>query len=247
LCCLFGCGLIAAPLPKIAREGNKYSLLFEGKPYLILGAQVNNSSGWPSQFEKLLPGAAALHLNTIEVPVYWEDVEPQEGQFRFDTFDRILQLAREHQFRPVLLWFGTLKNGTMDYAPGWVKANPDRFPRMLDEGGHPVRVLTPLSETNLQADQRAYSQLIRHLKLIDGEQHTVILVQVENEPGSLFTDRDHSHAANRKFADQVPAPVLKALHIKPGTWKEAFGAAADEALAAYYVSRYVKAAPPRAN
>jgi hypothetical protein len=63
----------------------------------------------------------------------------------------------------------------------------------------------------------------------------------------LFTDRDHSHAANRKFADQVPAPVLKALHIKPGTWKEAFGAAADEALAAYYVSRYVKAAPPRAN
>src|SRR4051794_18244423 len=241
LCWLLGCGLTAAPLPQIARQGNKYSLLVEGKPYLILGAQVNNSSGWPSQFENVLPGAAALHLNTIEVPVYWEDVEPQEGQFRFDTFDRILELAREHQFRLVLLWFGTWKNGTMDYAPGWVKANPDRFPRMLDEGGQRVRVLTPLSETNLQADQRAYLQLMRHLKVVDGDQHTVILVQVENEPGSLFTDRDHSPSANREFTGQVPAPLVNALHKKPGTWKEAFGAEADEAFAAYYVSRYVNA------
>jgi hypothetical protein len=241
LCCMLSFGLIAAPLPQIVRQGNRYSLLVDGKPYVILGAQVSNSSGWPAQFEKLLPGAAALHLNTIEVPVYWEDVEPQEGQFRFDTFDRILQLAREHQFRLVLLWFGTWKNGTMDYAPDWVKTNPDRFPRMIDDGGHPVRVLTPLSETNLQADQQAYSQLMRHVKQADGDQHTVLLVQVENESGSLFTDRDHSPAANREFAGQVPAPLLKALHKRPGTWKEAFGGEADEAFAAYYVSRYVNA------
>jgi beta-galactosidase GanA len=241
LCGVFGFGLAAAPLPQIVRQGSKYAFLVEGKPYLILGAQVNNSSGWPSQVEKLLPAAAALHLNTIEVPVYWEDVEPEEGQFRFNTVDRILQLAREQHFRLVLLWFGTWKNGTMDYAPNWVKANTNRFPRMLDDAGHPVRVLTPLSETNLQADQRAYSQLMGHLKLVDGEQHTVILVQVENESGSLFTDRDHSPAANREFAGQVPASLLKALHKTPGTWKEAFGAEADEAFAAYYVSRYVNA------
>src|SRR3982751_6574045 len=102
-------GLAEGPIPQIARQGNKYSLLVEGKPYLILGAQVNNSSGWPSQFQNVLPGAAALHLNTIEVPVYWEDVEPQEGQFRFDTIYRILELSREHRFRLVLLWFGTWK------------------------------------------------------------------------------------------------------------------------------------------
>ena len=240
-CCLLGFGLTAASLPQIARQGRKYSLLVDGKPYLILGAQVNNSSGWPTELEKLLPGAAALHLNTIEVPVYWEDVEPQEGQFRFETLDRLLPLAREHHFHLVLLWFGTWKNGTMDYVPGWVKANGDRFPRMLDDGGHPVRVLTPLSEANLQADQRAYSQLMRHLKQVDGEQGTVILVQVENESGSLFTDRDHSPAANREFAGRVPAPLLETLRKQPGTWKQAFGAEADEAFAAYYVSRYVNA------
>ena len=234
-------GLVAAPIPQIVRKGDKYSLLVDGKPYLVLGAQVNNSSGWPSELEKLLPGAEALHLNTIEVPVYWEDVEPQEGQFRFDTVDAILRLAHDHGFHLVLLWFGTWKNGTMDYAPAWVKTNSERFPRMLDDSGQPVRVLTPLSEANLNADRHAYSQLMKHLKQVDGDQHTVILVQVENESGSLFTDRDHSAEANRLFAGAVPTPLLETLHKRPGTWTQVFGPEADEAFAAYYVSRYVNA------
>ena len=238
---LLATGLAAGPIPQIVRKGDKYSLLVDGKPYIVLGAQVNNSSGWPSRFEDLLPGAEAMHLNTIEVPVYWENVEPQEGQFRFDTFDNIIRLAREHNFHLVMLWFGTWKNGTMDYAPAWVKTNTTRFPRMLDDGGHPVRVLTPLSEANLNADRRAYSQVMKHLKEVDGDRHTVILAQVENETGSLFTDRDHSEEANREFAGPAPAELLEALHKKQGTWTQAFGAEADEAFAAYYVARYVNA------
>lgn len=238
---LFAATLVAAPMPQIVRSGKKYSLLVDGKPYIILGAQVMNSSGWPSQFEKLLPGAEALHLNTIEVPVYWEDVEPQEGQFRFGTVDSIVRLAREHNFRLVMLWFGTWKNGTMDYAPAWVKADTKRFPRMIDDGGHPVRVLSPLSEANLDADRNAYAHLMAHLKEIDGGQHTVILVQVENETGSLFTDRDYSPEANQKFSGPVPSDLVHRLHKEPGTWTEVFGPQANEAFSAYYVSRYVNA------
>jgi len=238
---LLSVGLSASSIPQIVRKGDKYSLLVDGKPYIVLGAQVSNSSGWPSRFEQLLPGAEAMHLNTIEVPVYWENVEPQEGQFRFDTFDTIIRLAREHNFHLVMLWFGTWKNGTMDYAPDWVKTNTTRFPRMIDNGGHPVRVLNPMSEANLNADRTAYSTVMKHLKEVDGDQHTVILAQVENESGSLFTDRDHSAEANREFAGPVPSKLLEALHKKPGTWTQAFGAEADEAFAAYYVSRYVNA------
>lgn len=238
---LLAIGLAANPIPQIARQGDKYSLMVDGKPYLLLGAQVNNSSGWPSQFEELLAGAAAMHLNTIEVPIYWENVEPEEGHFRFETYDNIIRLAREHNFRLVMLWFGTWKNGTMDYAPSWVKADTKRFPRMIDEGGRPVRVLTPLSAANLNADRTAFAQVMKHLKEVDGEQHTVILVQVENESGSLFTDRDHSAEANKSFAGAAPAKLLASLHKQPGTWREAFGAEADEAFAAYYVSRYVNA------
>lgn len=238
---LLSAALAAAPIPQIVHRDGKYSLLVDGQPYIVLGAQVMNSSGWPAQFEKLLPGAAAMHLNTIEVPVYWENIEPQEGQFRFDSFDSILRLAREHNFHLVMLWFGTWKNGTMDYAPAWVKADTKRFPRMIDDGGHPVRVLSPLSEANLDADRNAYSHLMAHLKEADGDRHTVVLVQVENETGSLFTDRDYSPEANQKFAGPVPAQLVEALHKQPGTWTEVFGPEANEAFSAYYVSRYVNA------
>src|SRR4051812_9681533 len=213
---LAAANLGAGPMPEIVRTGRKASLLVDGKPFIILGAQVNNSSGWPSSIEALLSGAEAMLLNTLEVPVYWEDVEPEEGRFRFETFDNIIRLARGRNLHLVMLWFGTWKNGTMDYAPAWVKANTERFPRMMDAGGRPVRVLTPLSDENLNADRRAFAQVMRHLKAIDGEQHTVILVQVENEPGSLFTDRDHSASANEKFAGPVPAKLVEALGRK--TW-----------------------------
>ncbi len=223
--------------PRFVRAGDGYQFVVDGKPFIMLGAQVRNSSGWPGPFERLLPAAEALHLNTVEVPVYWEDIEPREGEFRFNTFDQILQMARDHHFRLVLLWFGTWKNGAMDYAPEWVKRDTQRFPRMLDRGGSPVRVLSPLSETNLNADRGAFAKLMAHLRDVDGAQHTVILVQVENEPGSLFTERDYSPEANRRFESNVPAE----LHTKPGTWKEVYGAEADEAFAAYWVARYVNA------
>jgi hypothetical protein len=228
-------------MPRIVHPQNKYSLLVDGKPYIVLGAQVRNSSGWPAQFDSLLPGATALGLNTIEVPAYWEDIEPKEGEFHFDTFDQIVKSARSHHFRLVMLWFGTWKNGTMDYAPAWVKSDPSRFPHMLDQGHQPVRVLNPLSDANLDADRHAFAALMKHLKEVDGDQHTVIMVQVENETGSLFTDRDHSAASNAKFAGPVPAAVLQALRKTSGTWSEVFGAEASETFAAYYVSRYVNA------
>ena len=231
----------AGPMPRIVSAGGKYSLLVDGKPYIMLGAQVRNSSGWPAQFEQLLPAAQALHLNTIEVPVYWENIEPQEGAFRFDTFDNLIRLARERDFHLVLLWFGTWKNGTMDYVPGWVKADTARFPRLMDNGGHAVRVLSPLSAANLNADRNAFGKLMAHLKEVDGDRHTVMMVQVENESGSLFTERDYSNEANRLFEGAVPTELVQALKKKAGSWSEVFGREADEAFAAYYVARYVNA------
>lgn len=231
----------AATMPQIVHQDDKYTLMVDGKPYIILGAQVDNSSGWPAQFDAMLPGAQALGLNTIEVPTYWEDVEPKEGEFHFDTFDQIIKSARAHNLHLVMLWFGTWKNGAMDYAPAWVKSDPARFPHMLDRGHQPVRVLTPLSENNLNADRTAFAALMKHLKEVDGDQHTVIMVQVENESGSLFTDRDYSPNAEAKFDGQVPIPLIQALHKKTGTWTEVFGPEANETFAAYYVSRYVNA------
>ncbi len=228
-----------AGMPRLIQHGTQHILEVDGHPSLILGAQVNNSSGWPETLQHVWPTLHALNVNTAEIPVYWENVEPEENHFHFDTVDAILRQAREHHLHLVLLWFGTWKNGAMDYAPDWVKLNPSRFPHMLNRVGEPIGVLSPHSQTNLNADRAAFTALMRHLKEADTETHTVILVQVENESGSLGSVRDFSPAANKLFAQQVPVALTKALNKSSGTWSAVFGVDADESFAAYSVAHYV--------
>ena len=64
------------------------------------------------------------------MPVYWEQLEPQQGHFDYTVVDTLLAQAREHQVRLVLLWFGTWKNGSPHYMPEWMKLAPERYPRM---------------------------------------------------------------------------------------------------------------------
>ena len=84
--------------------------------------------------------------------------------------------------------------------------------------GKVLDVLSPNSTTNLDADKSAFAALMRHLKAIDGAQHTVIMIQVENESGSIGSVRDYSAAANRLFAGEVPPSLTAALHTAAGTW-----------------------------
>jgi hypothetical protein len=235
------------PAPRVERTSSgSYQLKVDGQPFLILGAQVANSSGWKEQLERAWPLYQQLHANTAEIPVYWEVVEPEEGRFDFSSVDMVIEGARVHQLHLVLLWFATWKNGEMDYVPTWVKENPARFPHMSNRAGEQVRVLTPLSTESRDADKRAFAALMHHIKEVDGDRHTVIMVQVENEPGSLETDRDYSPEANRLFEGPVPAELTRALGKpsgkSPGNWRQVFGSEeADEAFAAYYVASYVNA------
>ena len=233
--------LAAEPIPKLTKTGDQHQLIVNGEPFILLGAQVRNSSGWPSELNSVWKQAKQMHVNTVEIPIYWEDVEPEKGRFNFATVDAIVEGARENDLRLVLLWFATWKNGAMDYAPGWVKADPATYPRMIDPAGNPVRVLSPHSETNRNADRDAFTAFMRHLKQIDGVHRTVIMVQVQNEPGSLFTVRDYSDASNKLFAGPAPADFVRKLGKSAGTWSEVFGAEAEEAFAAYHVATYVNA------
>jgi len=244
LCGVLACAASLAlaqskPIPQLARRGNRFTLMVDGKPFIMLGGQVGNFTGYPDRMESAWPAFKAMNLNTVEYPVYWNLIEPVEGKFDFNGFDQILRGLRAQGLRAVILWFGTWKNGAMDWSPNWVKADPQRFPRVLDSGGKPIRVLSPMSRTNLDADKKAYSAMMTHLRQIDEADRTVIMVQVENEPGSLGSVRDFSPESNKLFAGPAPAKLAAALKKKPGTWKEAFGREADEAFNAFYLSSYI--------
>ncbi|MBV9622953.1 MAG: DUF5597 domain-containing protein [Acidobacteria bacterium] len=231
----------AADMPRLTKKDGRYALMVEGQPFLILGAQINNSSAWPSTLDEVWPAIEAIHANTVEAPVYWEQVEAQRGTFDFSTVDELVKEARAHHLYLVLLWFATWKNGKMHYAPEWVKTNAVEFPRVIDVHGEAIDVLSPHAESNLAADKTAFAAFMQHLRQIDGSQHTVLLVQVENESGSLGSVRDFSPTAERAFQAAVPSELVKTLNKQPGTWRQVFGAEADETFAAFSVAHYINA------
>lgn len=143
-------------LPKVVNHDGRSAFLLDGHPFFILGAQIHNSSSWPTSLPKVWTLAEGLHANTIEAPIYWEHFERNPGQFDYSTVDMLIHQARNHHMHLVLLWFGTWKNGRMHYVPEWMKANPHKFPLMTTRDGDHVDVLSPYSKDTLDADKTAF-------------------------------------------------------------------------------------------
>jgi beta-galactosidase GanA len=226
------------PIPKLVQQDGRYALLVNGKPYLMLGVQVNNSSAWPEMLPKVWPAVEQLHANTVEVPIYWEQWEPTQGHFDPSVLHTLLAQAREHHVHLVLLWFGGYKNGSGHYTPSFIKLDEARVPHVLTANGGKVDSLSPHSQILLDADRTAFTALMRELRSSD-PQHTVLMVQVENEVGTYGSVRDFSPAAQALFERPVPQAVLTAMHKQPGTWKEVFGPNADEFFYAWSIASYV--------
>ena len=229
----------AKPLPRIVEKEGRYALVVDGEPYLMLGVQANNSSAWPEYLDKVWPAAEALHANTVELPVYWEQVEATEGKFDFSVVDLILKQAREHHLRLVLLWFGTWKNGSSHYTPEWIKLDQAKYPFLRNRDGQTVDSPSPFSPPRLEADKTAFRALMRHLKEADG-QRTVLMVQVENEAGVWGGVRDFGPEAEKAFTGQAPEELTAGLDKQPGTWRQVFGEDADETFQAWYVATYIE-------
>ena len=220
-------------LPRLVHKDGRYALFVDDAPYLMLGAQVGNSSAWPGVLPKVWPVITYLHANTVEMPVYWEQFEPRPGQFDYTVTDTLLAQAPQHRVHLVLLWFGLYKNGSQHYTPEWMKLDPQRYPHIVDQNGRDVDSPSPYAKASLDADIHAFTAFMRHLKAADTE-HTVLLVQVENEAGTWQIQRDYSAGAQKLFEAPVPADVLAAMHVPATTpapnWKEAFGAEAEGVL-----------------
>jgi beta-galactosidase GanA len=241
-------------MPKVADR----SLIVDGSPILLLAAELHNSSSSTKRsMAARWPRLRDAGITTVLAAVAWEQVEPDEGIFDFTVVDDLLAGARAHDMRLVLLWFGSWKNGVSTYVPAWVKRNPARFLRQT-LGGSTVPVLSPFCSENLAADSRAFAALMGHLRDHDPE-HTVILVQVENEVGSLGDSRDRSAGAEGAWRQAVPSalighlsqstgccgqPAVSVLGTAPaegGIWAAVFGDTieAEEIFMAWHLASYI--------
>lgn len=247
-------------IPHLQKHGAATQLIVHGKPFLMLGGELGNSSASDLAYMKpIWPKLARMHLNTVLVPVYWELLEPVEGKFDFTGVDSVIYSARQHDLKLVLLWFGTWKNSMSCYAPLWIKTDQRRFPRARTKDGKAVEILTPFNEESKNADARVFAALLKHLRAIDGKEQTVVMIQVENEIGMIPEARDYSEGANRTFAEKVPAELLGYLQKhktslipefremwsatgfkSSGPWEEVFGKGlhTDEIFMAWHFARY---------
>ncbi len=227
-----------------------------GKPFFPLGGQTRNSSGYNAgEWEQGFEALDRLHGNTLEIPVYWEHLEPREGAFDFSQLEALIETARHRGVRLILLWFGTWKNGNMEYAPAWVKTNPERFKRVTSPSMHTVWGLSPHCQATYAADRRAFEALCECLKAADSRERTVIALQIENEPGILGADRDYGTDGQAAFEAAVPEALLQRIeqteacpihHLwraagarKSGSWPAVFGDAGGELLTAWSIARWI--------
>src|ERR1022692_2974476 len=195
--------------PHLETRGGTTQLIVDGKPFLALaGELLNNSASSPEYMKPVWPRLAALHLNTVLVPVSWAQLEPADGKFDYSLVDGLIRDARAQNLRLVFLWFGSWKNAWASYAPDWVKRDFERFSRVRLGNGSGTERLSPLSEANRNADARAFAALMRRIREVDSDAHTVIMMQVENEVGVIPDARDHSPAANAAYDRPVRVQEL---------------------------------------
>ncbi len=235
--------------PHLQKQGAATQLVVDGKPYLAFAGELTGDAATSlPMMEPIWPKIVSGNLNTVLVAMSWAQFEPEEGKFNYVQLDGVIAKARENNLHLIFLWFGSWKNGTSSYAPYWVKKDYVRFPRIqIGEGrtvsiSGPIELLSTLGDATRDADAAAFGAFMRHVKEVDGVQHTVLMMQVENEVGVLRDSRDRSPAANRAFAGQVPAELMSYLQSHKdalipefrevwaangfkasGTWEEVFG------------------------
>ncbi|WJM29677.1 DUF5597 domain-containing protein (plasmid) [Novosphingobium resinovorum] len=263
---------LAQSIPTMVETPGGRQLVVDGKPYLFMGGELHNSSASSPEYMKpVWNKLAAMNVRSVIGTASWSEIEPREGKFDFTSVDAQIAEARARKMRIALIWFGAFKNAASTYAPGWVRADDKRFPRAMVQGkgkvafsyagAMPKPVLSVFGPELVEADRRAFVALMRHLAEVDRD-HTVIMIQIENETGLLRDSRDRSAVAQAAWNRPV-APALTAYlarekaHLRPelaalwkrqgeprsGTWSQVFGTdwQADEIFMAWGFSSYIEA------
>jgi hypothetical protein len=247
-------------LPKIKETNGVKQLYVNNEPFLIIGAELLNSSSSSIEHMKdIWAHIKSLHVNTVYLPISWQQFEPEEGTFDYSLIDSHIKSAYDNNLKLVILWFGSWKNGESNCTPDWVKIDMKRFPRMLFKNRKISTTISNINRNCINADLKAYKKLVGRIVQVD-KHNTVLMIQIENEVGLLGGTRDFSPEATKLFEQQVPGELIKYISNNPnklkqniyesyvnngsksrGTWEEIFGKSpnTDEIFMAWNYAKYV--------
>ena len=102
----------------------------------------------------------------------------------------------------------------MDCAPPWVKSDHMRFRWVIHPLGVPIWGLSPYGQATCDANTRAFSHLMAYFRE-HGTRRALIARQLENEPGTLWSDRSYGAQAEALFQASVPEQLIEASVSTP--------------------------------
>ena len=147
---------------------------------------------WPeSRWEEDLRLMEAAHVKVVRISEFaWSMMEPSEGQFNFDLFDRAVVLAAKHNIVTVV--------GTPSAAPpAWLT---QKYPETLriDENGKRARhgnraQASPTSPKYRELGRRMAEQMALHF----GHNPNVVGWQIDNEYG--YAQMSYDDGTKTKF------------------------------------------------
>ncbi|MFZ1054804.1 MAG: hypothetical protein WAN79_03950, partial [Opitutaceae bacterium] len=72
-------------LPHLVHQDGRFALFVDDAPFLILAVEdqdIGLESTWPGR-AKEWSAIDYLNANTVEVPIYWDEFEPQPGKYDY--------------------------------------------------------------------------------------------------------------------------------------------------------------------
>jgi hypothetical protein len=220
-------------MPHFEYINGRKILYVDGGPFTVLAVEIpwwdliyGRYQETETVYDYLYPAARKMGLNALKVPIKWSMVESEKGVYDFSYVDHAKSMAEQHHLKLVLNWFGHYASGDGTiygnlsgelYAPMYIVSNEETYPRAVDADGIVHHNAASYDyEPIIEREIAAFRAFMSHIKQIDSHTHTILMIQVENEIAVFGFDRhnpkmwrDHSPAANKRFAENGFTDDLK--------------------------------------
>ena len=190
-------------------EERPYRLTVDGKPFLMLGAQLRTDffrhldGRRLDQLDDYFSLAAGLNITCVQVPVGWSDVETEYDVYSGEVIRAFIDYCEKYGMKLEILWFGSYMCGysVEGHLPAYVVADTETYTELNPSAAYKgwqgkQFYLTPGNRKLVERETKAVSKMMEFIHEYDkelGNPHTVIGIQVENEPDMLATRHNGSH------------------------------------------------------
>ena len=220
-------------MPHFEQANGRKLLYVDGRPFTVLAVEIpwwdliyGRYNETETAYDSLYPAAEKIGLNALKVPIKWSMVEPEKGVYDFSYIDHGKSMAEKHHLKVVLNWFGHYASGDGTiygnltgelYAPMYIVSDEKTYPRAVDGDGVIHHNAASYDyEPIIGREIAAFRAFMQHIKQVDSQTHTILMIQVENEIAVFGVDRknpkmwrDHSPATSKRFADNGFTDDLK--------------------------------------